>query len=86
MRRKFMLDIPKVCQKKTLKLFYGYWGRIQYLVKIQKIFNLGWDRANSFIDMMNELGLVGELYAKFLRKVLLHSFEEVPDELLEWGI
>ncbi len=50
--------------------------------QISENFGIGWRRANSFIEQLYELGVVGELDAKLPRKVLVQSVESIPAEVL----
>lgn len=46
-------------------------------------FKIGWSKANDFLDRMQRLGIVDELDAKLPRTVLLNSFEEVPEKVMD---
>lgn len=46
-------------------------------------FNIGWRRANGFLECLNEYGVVDALDAKLPRKVLPQSVEDVPKKIIE---
>lgn len=48
-----------------------------------RTFNLGWNRANQFIERLYDLGIVGDLDAKLPRKVLSQSIDDVSEDVLE---
>lgn len=51
--------------------------------RICENFKIGWSKANGFLDSMQEMGIVDGLDAKLPRTVLLNSFEEVPEKVLD---
>lgn len=50
---------------------------------IMKNFNIGWKRADSFVERLNNLGIVENLDTKLPRKVLTYSIAEIPEEVIE---
>ena len=50
---------------------------------LSEIFNIGWRRANRYINCLYRFGIVESLDAKLPRKILPQSFENIPEELME---
>lgn len=50
---------------------------------IQKVFKLGWNRANGFIERLNSMGVVDDLDTKLPRSVIPQYIEEVPEAVME---
>jgi S-DNA-T family DNA segregation ATPase FtsK/SpoIIIE len=47
-------------------------------------FKIGWRRANVFIDKLNTLGIVGEMFAKLPRPVLPHDIDDIDINLINF--
>lgn len=53
---------------------------------VMKAFKLGWNRANHFMEMLCEWGIVSDLDAKLPRIVLFQSADDVPKEVMSFLI
>lgn len=51
---------------------------------LMRQFNIGWKRANNFINRLNSLGVVEDLDTKLPRKVLTRSVEDLPERLMDF--
>ena len=47
-------------------------------------FHLGWKRAKKIVDILEKLGVVGELSGKLPRDVMPQSPDDIPDELYKF--
>jgi S-DNA-T family DNA segregation ATPase FtsK/SpoIIIE len=46
-------------------------------------FNIGWKRANSILEKLTELGVVGDMYAKLPRPVLPRKIEDIAAAIID---
>lgn len=52
--------------------------------KIIETFNIGWRRANGFLERLCEFGIVGDIYKKLPREVLPISVEDISAETMDF--
>lgn len=47
-------------------------------------FHIGWNRAKRFLDKLQDMGLVGDIYAKLPRSVLPYSVSDIPQDTMDF--
>ena len=47
-------------------------------------FHIGWNRAKGFLDRLQDMGLVGDIYAKLPRMVLPYSVSDIPQDTMDF--
>ena len=47
-------------------------------------FHIGWNRAKGFLDRLQDMGLIGDIYAKLPRTVLPYSVSDIPRDTMDF--
>ena len=53
-------------------------------LQLKTTFNMGWPRANVFLDRLHELGIVGDPHGKLPRKVLVACIEDLTEDVISF--